>query len=86
MCGSKSVTDTQTRYATIELECLAIMVAVHHCDFYLHGLPLFEVITDHKLLIGIFDNEIYNLNNSRLIRIREKLIPYNFFVTWVPGK
>ena len=86
MCGSKSVTDTQTRYATIELECLAIMVAVRRCDFYLRGLPLFEVITDHKPLIGIFSKEIYNLDNSRLIRIREKLIPYNFFVTWVPGK
>ena len=85
-CGSKALTDTQTRYATIELECLAIMVAVKKCDFYLRGLPLFEVVTDHKPLIGIFQKEIFNLENSRLIRIREKLIPYNFFVTWVPGK
>ena len=37
-CGSKSLTPTQQRYATIELECLAIMWAIHKCAFYLNCL------------------------------------------------
>ena len=32
-CGSKSLTPTQQRYATIELECLAIIWAINNCNF-----------------------------------------------------
>ena len=79
-------TETQQRYATIELECLAILVAVRKCDFYLRGLPSFEVITDHRPLLGVFKNDIFKLDNARLMRIREKLIPYNFTISWIEGK
>ena len=35
-CGSKSLTPTQQRYATIELECLAIIMwVIRKCEFYL---------------------------------------------------
>ena len=34
-CGSRSLTPTQQRYATIELECLAIVWAIQKCDYYL---------------------------------------------------
>ena len=42
-CGSKALTPTQQRYATIELECLAVHFAVTKCSFYLKGLPHFIV-------------------------------------------
>ena len=83
ICGSKALTETQKRYATVELECLAILVAVRRCDFYLRGMASFEVITYHRSLVGIFKNDIFKLDNAR---IREKLIPYNFKVTWIEGK
>ena len=50
MCGSCSLSETQSRYATIELECLAIQYAIHKCTFYLKGLPSFKILTDHKPL------------------------------------
>ena len=34
-CGSCSLSKTQQRYATVELECLAIKWAVNKCNFYL---------------------------------------------------
>ena len=37
-CGSKSLTPTQQRYSTVELECLAIFYVVNKCSFYLTGL------------------------------------------------
>ena len=46
-CGSASLTPTQTRYATMELECMAIQRAILKCSYYLRGLPTFEVWTDH---------------------------------------
>ena len=49
-CGSKGLTPTQQRYSTIELECLAIIWAVQKCSFYLRGLPIFHVLTDHRPL------------------------------------
>ena len=62
------------------------LVAVRKCDFYLRGLPSFEVITDHRPLLGVFKNDIFKLDNARLMRIREKLIPYNFTISWIEGK
>ena len=54
MCGSKSLSPTQSQYATVELECLGIVWAIHKCDFYLRGLPSFTVLTDHRPLEGVF--------------------------------
>ena len=65
-CGS-----TQQCYLTIELECLAIVWATLKCSFYLCGLPLFTIYTDHWPLQDVF---------------REKIAMYSFQVCWVPGK
>ena len=64
-CGSCSLTSTQNNYATIKLECLAIVWAVTKCKYYLHGLQHFTVITDHKPLVGIFNSSLDNLSNPR---------------------
>ena len=42
-CGSCPLSETQNRYATIELKCLAIQYAISKCRFYLLGLPNFEM-------------------------------------------
>ena len=55
-CGSCSLTDAQTHYSTIELECLGIVWSSLKCDFYLRGLQSFEVWTDHRPLEGIWKN------------------------------
>ena len=85
-CGSKGLTPTQQRYSTIELECLAIVWAILKCSFYLRGLPLFSVYTDHRPLQGVFQNDIFDLASPRLQRLREKIAMYSFQVCWVPGK
>ena len=91
-CGSCSLYDTQNRYATIELECLAIQYGISKCHFYLQGhfylegLPNFDIITDHKPLLGIFEKYIFKVDNPRLRQLREKMQAFNFQVKWVPGK
>ena len=85
-CGSRSLSATESRYATIELECLGIHYAISKCRLYLQGSDNFEVLTDHKPLIGIFKKSVAEIENPRLQRIREKLIPYNFTIAWTPGK
>jgi hypothetical protein len=85
-CGSKALTPTQQRYATVELECLAVVYAITKCGFYVKGLPHFSILTDHRPLEGVFKKDLFELTNPRLQRMREKLAEYTFSVTWVPGK
>ena len=85
-CGSKSLTPTQQRYSTIELECLVVHFAISKCSFYLKGSDNFTVATDHCPLEGIFKKDIFGIPNPRLRRIRKKLVEYNMTVKWVPGK
>ena len=46
----------------------------------------FQVITDHKPLLGTFAKPLGEISNARLQRFCEKLLQYTFTVTWVPGK
>ena len=86
-CDSASLTPTQTIFATIELECMAIQWAIRKCVYYLSGLPTFQVWTDHKPLVGIFQESICgDLHNPRLMRMREKIMECTQEVKWVPGK
>ena len=84
-CGSRALSSPETRYATNELEMLAVHYAVKDCHFYLYGAN-FTVVTDHKPLLGTFAKALCDVENTRLQRIREKLVGYNFNITWVPGK
>ena len=86
MCGSCGLTDTQKRYATVKLECLAIQWAIKKCDYYLQGLPSFSVMTDHRPLVGVLNKSLHEVDNLRLVRMREKLAVYSFKVIWVKGK
>jgi hypothetical protein len=83
--GSRSLNDAETRYAVSELECLAIHYAVDKCSHYLIGSQ-FEVVTDHKPLLGTFSKPLDDIGNVRLRRYREKLAGYSFTVRWVEGK
>ena len=84
-CGSSSVTPTQQEYATIELESMAFKWAIHKCAFYLLGLPTYQVWTDHHPLVGVFQKDLPDIGNPRLLNFREK-IHFNFEVRWVAGK
>jgi hypothetical protein len=85
-CGSRFLSDAETRYAVCELEALAIQWAIHRCRLYLLGI-MFKVITDHKPLTGIFKgSNLDAVDNPRLQRILQKVAGYTFYVEWVPGK
>lgn len=60
-CGSKSLTATQQRYSTIELECLVVHFAVTKCSFCLKGAKYFTVVTDHRPLEGIFKKDLFEI-------------------------
>ena len=85
-CGSRSLSPAEKRYSTLELELTAIVWAIQKCRYFLKGMEAFEVITDHKPLVGIFGKCMTQLDNSRVIRLREKVQDYAFDVKWTAGK
>ena len=53
---SRSLNETEKRYSQIDREALNIIVGVKKFHYYLYGRP-FIIETDHKLLLGIFDED-----------------------------
>ena len=50
---------------------------------FLAGLPHFDIITDHSLLLAILNNRrLDEIKNSKIQRLRTKLMPYNFTAHW----
>ena len=85
--GSRFLSDAETRYAMIELECLAAAWGMQKCQQFIEGLDVFELVTDHKPLVPILnDYSLDKLDNPRLLRLRLKMQRYRFKARWVPGK
>ncbi len=85
--GSRFLTDTETRYAVIELEMLSVAWAAQKCRIFLAGLPTFTVITDHSPLVPILNSHrLDEIENPRLQRLRTRLLAYNFIAKWIKGK
>nr|XP_027229813.1 uncharacterized protein LOC113821505 [Penaeus vannamei] len=86
-CGSRFLTDAESRYATIELEMLAASWAMGKCRLYLAGLQHFTLHTDHRPLIPILNHYTLDaIENPRLQRLRVKMAPYVFTAVWRAGK
>ena len=58
-CGSRFLTDTERRYAMVELELLAATWAMKKCRILLIGLEHFELVVDHKPLVTILDRHAW---------------------------
>ena len=86
-CGSRFLTDTETRYAMVELEMLAALWAMTKCRVYLLGLPTFSLVVDHRPLLPILDHYTLDaVENPRLQRMKERMAPFSFTTIWRPGK
>ena len=85
-CGSRSLAPAEKNYSTLELELTAIVWAVQKCLFFLKGINHFEVVMDHRPLVGIFAKNLIQIDNKRVVRLREKIIDHPLEVKWMAGK
>lgn len=85
-CGSRFLGDAETKYAMVELECLAILWAVKKCRIFLAGLPKFTVVTDHRPLVPILNKFTLDMvENARILKYKMALSLYQFNVVWRKG-
>lgn len=78
---SKTLSETQRRYSTIQKELLAIVESIKAFRVYLYG-RFFILITDHKPLCYLFNMKDCG---SRLFRQKLELMDYNFKILYRPG-
>ena len=82
--ASKSLTDTETRYANIERELLAIVFTCQRFNTYVLGRP-FTVASDHKLLEMIHQKSLAS-TPPRLQGMLLQLQQYDVTIRYRPGK
>ncbi|XP_046601433.1 uncharacterized protein K02A2.6-like [Neodiprion lecontei] len=82
--AAKAMTDTQTRYAQIEKELLAVCFGLERFHDYIYGKKI-VVETDHKPLIPIFQKPL-NKCPGRLQRMLVQIQKYDIEIVYRPGK
>ena len=82
--ASRALTQTETRYAQIEKELLAIVFACEKFDEYIFGREVVHVETDHKPLEEIFKKSLCDAP-ARLQRMLLRLQCYNLEVKYKKG-
>ena len=81
-CGSRFLSDTESRYAVIEVELQGLCWATRKCHVFLKGLSQFQVILEHQPLIRVLNSkQLDEIENLRLLRLRMKLMGYNFITS-----
>ena len=86
-CGSRFITDAESRYAMVELELAGAVWAMKKCHNYLHGLDNFTLLTDHQPLVTILNKKtLDHIDNTRVQRLKSHMTPYLFNTVWRKGK
>ena len=70
---AKKLLPRDTNYSTVEMECLAILLALMNFERYIFGVPV-TIITDHDCLKWLIT---MSPHNSRLMRRALYLQRYN---------
>lgn len=83
--ASRALTPTETRYAQIEKELLAIVFACDHFEAYIYGRDRVTVETDHQPLEMIVRKPLNNAP-KRLQRMLLQLQKYSLAVHYKKGK
>ena len=68
--GSRFTESAETRYSPTEGEALAVTWALNHAKNFIHGCQNLIVVTDHKPLLGIFnDRDLSSIPNPRISKL-----------------
>ncbi|GBO34013.1 Transposon Ty3-I Gag-Pol polyprotein [Araneus ventricosus] len=83
--ASRTLTPTESRYAQIEKEALAVVWGCEKFRDYLTGMH-FKIETDHKPLIPIFSKKNLDDLSPRLQRIKLRMMKFSYTIVHIPGK
>ena len=84
--GSTGLTETQSRYSTVELETLALVFTVPKLDYYLRYSSHIKVFTESRNLSDYWKMALPDIKNNRIQKMLEKLRPYAMEIVHVRGE
>ena len=84
--GSRFASATESRYAPVEGEALAVADALEKAQYFVLGCNDLVIAVDNKPLLKIFGNRsLENIPNARLRNLKVKSLCYKFKMLYVPG-
>ncbi|GBN65096.1 Retrovirus-related Pol polyprotein from transposon 17.6 [Araneus ventricosus] len=83
--ASRTLTPTESHYAQIEKEALAVVWGCEKFRDYLTGMH-FKIETDHKPLIPIFSKKNLDDLSPRLQKIKLRMMNFSYTIVHIPGK
>lgn len=83
--SSRSLSETELRYAQIEKEALALTWALEKFSEYTLG-KVIQLETDHKPLVPLLGQKSLDLLPPRVLRFRLRLMRFQYTIQHVPGK
>ena len=84
-CGSTGLSSAQSRYSVIKLKLLAVVYALSKCRFYLQGIRVVNILTDHRPLVDLYKKPLTEIANARLFRLIEQTMDFNLSWSYVKG-
>ena len=86
LVGSRFTSGAESRYAPIEGEALAVVHALQSARHFVLGCSNLLIAVDHKPLLKVFgDRSLEDINNPRLLNLKEKTLQFHFRMVHVPG-
>ena len=87
LAGSRFLDSAEQHYAPVEGEALAITWGLEQTKYFTMGCQKLVVATDHKPLLKIFgDRTLDEIPNTRLFRLKQRILPWYFDIIHLPGK
>ena len=83
---SRTLSDSESRWAQIEKELLSAVWTCQKFHMYLSGLPNFKLEVDHKPLIPLINSKNLTQAPLRCQRMLMRMMQYNAEAVFVPGK
>ena len=83
--ASRSLNETELRYAQIEKEALTLTWALERFSEYVLG-KVIQLETDHKPLIPLLGQKTLDLLPPQVLRFRLRLMRFQYTIHHVPGK
>ena len=81
LAGGRFTKPAESRYSPVEGELLAVADALHKTRHFVLGCDKLVVAVDHKPLLGLLnDKSLADIDNPRLLMLKEKTLWLNFDV------
>ena len=86
-CGSRHLSSAEANYSAVEGQALAVAWCLKKARLFLLGNAGFLLLVDHRPLVEILGNRaLGDISNPRLLRLKEKTLPFDYRIKHLSGK